>query len=366
MKRILIIHPEGNLYQNPLLTSMVTAWSNKHSIDYECVFSRPVAQNINIIKRNKLIFQIKHKLICYFPNLIFLFRYIFQLKSRRLWDRVISVDREGAIEAFQISQVNKLEHIHISFEIMFLAETSKSFKNSEVLALKDVDKIIIQDETRAKLFCTENTIDINRTQLVPIAYPSLQASPGYRIRDEVGIPIENSVILWQGSLRKWNGVEQLKKLIEYLPENYSVLIHGRDAIELEHFKNFNDSENIFISNKKFENVLDMSALFEGVTWGIVFYEVQKNNRFLGRNIAEIGLASGKFGNFMRHGIPVIYNQCGPYLTKEIEENKLGVSFEEFNSILTIEKSISNNSYRRNCLDYFEDKINYERYLGALE
>lgn len=362
MRRVLIIHPEGNINQNPFLATFVKIWGKKYNIDYWCTFSSPKNNNkINIIKKNKTVFRLRHKIISYFPFFLNVFRYFSKLKPNQPWDYIISIDREGVIEGYLVNTSEIVKHVHLSFEIMFTEETSKIFKCAEIKALKKVHKVIIQDEMRAESFCNENAFDERKVDLIPIVYPRLQKKADYRVRDAVGIPSENQVILWQGSLRHWNGVSRLKQLVEFLPKNYSIIIHGRDKIELEYFKKTNEHRSIFISTFEFDTVLDMSPLFAGVKWGIVFYEPQQGNRFLGKNIAEIGMASGKFGNFMRHSIPVIYNGCGSILTQEIEYNKLGISFEKFKSLEMYSSETIHAAYRLRCQDYFERKINYNVY-----
>ena len=103
----------------------------------------------------------------------------------------------------------------------------------------------------------------------------------------------------------------------------------------------------------------MASLFSGICWGVVFYNKQTHNKFTGLNIQEVGHASGKFGNFMRHGIPVIYDGCGQFLTKEIRKYSLGLPLNDFLTNLHLAQN-ETAAYQKRCLEYYEKKLTPDR------
>jgi hypothetical protein len=359
--KALIIHHDGNLNHNPFLASLKHILSPKYEIEYRCTFRNIEISGVKVKKANIITYRLVHKLIAQLPFILYPLRLLSCFFSVNTADIIISVDREGAIDSYLLNTKPGCKRIHISFEIMFKEETSNRFKAAEIVALEKSEIIIIQDRIRAELFSCENKINMNKIKIVPLVYYDKKHKTLRRIRDEVKIPEHHQVILWQGSLRKWNGIEKFYKLIENLPKNHSILVHGRDRVEVEHFRSlFSDTKNVFYSDVEYKDVLNMQSLFEGISWGIVFYQMQKNNRYTGLNIQEIGHASGKFGNFMRHGIPVIYDGCGQFLTYEIENNKIGMHFDKFLEKAEFIEGEALINYQRRCQNYYDKKLKAEK------
>ena len=156
MKRCLIIHTDGNTYNNPTLKCIIDLL-REHYIDIDIRFpvSNAPMPNINGIKLLPygIIYSIIKKIIfdkiCSktFGLISVVFEMLFYYQK---YDLIIAVDRQGLIEAGFLSKLTKTPVVLFSFEIMFENETSKVFKRLERSASKFVNHWFIQDELRAK------------------------------------------------------------------------------------------------------------------------------------------------------------------------------------------------------------------------
>ncbi len=161
LRRILIIHPEGNAKNNPTIYCLINLLLEYHfQVSY--LSSSPMSfssiDGVAFVSRSATIEKLKRKLFSKYcliwPSM--LFSLIRNISFYKKYDLVISIDREGLIEAATLSKFFSIPLIHFSFEIYFASETSKKFKQIEIEASKQVDLWVAQDDIRAQALIEEN------------------------------------------------------------------------------------------------------------------------------------------------------------------------------------------------------------------
>ena len=170
-KKVLVVHPEGNILNNPNLLQIFLALNEKYE-------SHVLLPRLKILQHHK---TVNGKLIIY-PKFINILANIFQVSValkiiagylnlfylKEKYDLIIGVDRLGLIWADCFSKSFKSPCALISYEIFFLKETSKLFKMPEIEASKRVSFAIVQDDKRAEKLSEENKIDKKKLIQIPV------------------------------------------------------------------------------------------------------------------------------------------------------------------------------------------------------
>jgi glycosyltransferase involved in cell wall biosynthesis len=237
----------------------------------------------------------------------------------------------------------RLKLHYFSFEIFFSEEVEsnpylKKLKDKEIFYSKYINSLLIQDEHRLQLLVNENKINLNKINhsLIPVS-PNQGLIEGENRdiwRKKMSITEDKIVLLHSGSLEKWSGGEILIENIEKgIPVNVLILIHSKSELNpqnkihnklLELEKN---SDSVLIHKTVFSDFTEYLAFLQVADFGLVLYQQDESSPYTGKNIAEIGLASGKFSCFMSQGIPVI-TSTSSYYKKLISTNNIGFYFDE--------------------------------------
>lgn len=134
-KRVLIIHAEGNSFNNPSLKCIIDLLLEKGcQIDLrykKSHASMPPVKGVRFIPFGPIIGLFKsimYNRLCAGPLVILsvYFEYFFLYKK---YDLIIGVDRHGLIEASVLNTFSETPYVFISFEIMFERETSARYKS---------------------------------------------------------------------------------------------------------------------------------------------------------------------------------------------------------------------------------------------
>jgi len=242
------------------------------------------------------------------------------------YDLIVGIDRQGLIESYYLYKATGIHYIFWSFEIMFASENSVSFKRMEIEASRTPSLWYAQDELRAKMLINENFLKASNGRHVPVASSGTPEASSVRMRDLLGIPEEKKVAILIGSLADWTMSHDVISSVPNWPEDWCLIIHDRYAkTEIffdklpEKIKKLRHSK-IFVSNHAVDCVDKMADILSGCTAGIAFYKPINSSRYTGRNLACLGLASGKISTFLRYGLPVITNEIGEYAKLIREEN----------------------------------------------
>ena len=233
LKRVLIIHPEGNTFNNPSLKCIVDLLlHNGYEIDvryadtglpmpvYKGVRFLPYGYAIRKLKgfiTNWLCSQILTKIAVLIEHWFYYHKYSF----------VIGVDREGLIQASILHKINNTPVVFISFEIMFENETSARFKSLERLASKNASLWIVQDDTRAACLIRENQLQESTKFLLPLASAGIGKATSDRLRDKLNIPRDKKTAIIIGSVTGWSMTNEILRTIPDWPEDWVLIVHER-------------------------------------------------------------------------------------------------------------------------------------------
>lgn len=329
IRRVLIIHTDGNTYNNPTLKCIVDLLlSHSISVDIRYPISiapMPHIPHVTLLPWGFLRGKFK-KLMYNWLNSWWLSRVIVHFEAKHLYkthyDLVIAVDRIGLIEAGILNEIFGFPFVFFSFEIMFASETSRSFKEIEIKASKNLSHWFVQDEVRAELQKKENDLLSNNYSLIPLASSGSGTLSRLRLRDKLGISESKKVAILIGSLSSWTMIEDIIQSVFRWPDDWVLIVHeryGKTPIFANKIQGDNATgcrheheQRIYISNYPTDLVDDLGSILSGISVGLAFYHPDFKSPYTGKNLVHLGLASGKIATYLRYSIPVIMNEIGLY------------------------------------------------------
>ncbi len=373
IKKILIIHTDGNTYNNPSLKCIINLLSeNKIEVDirYPLTFApMPEEKGVFLIRWGRIysiIKKIVQDILCSWSLSYFLVYLETKIIYKKKYDLIIGVDRIGFIESSILSKIYKIPYLLVSFEIMFESETSLKFKKIEIKATHDCRKWIIQDEERAVQLSNENKLSLTNCLQLPLASAGRGILKEIRLRDELGIPRHKKVAILIGSLASWTMTELIIKSVYLWPEEWVLIIHeryGKTNIFVDRIFNeteFDFREKIYLSCHSSNMVDDMGFVFSGVDVGLAFYKPDFKTPFTGKNLIHLGLASGKISTYLRYSIPVIINEIGLY-SEKVRKHDFGNVVDTVEQIgLCLEKE-DWLTKGFNASRFFEEYLDFKRF-----
>jgi len=375
MKKVLIIHPEGNINNNPNLTGIVEILcengckvdicSLRRSNIYQyswCagaslfLLDRPenlVENGIFILKDPKLNSQ--EKITSYINE---------NFKS---YDLVIGVDR-GIIEAAIIAQNRQIPYGLISYEIFFEEETSREFKQEEIEACKCLDFIVCQDELRAKYLSIENKIALDKIINIPVAGRGIKkGEKNSYLYDSLGIDKDKKIALLMGSVAQWSMADYILESAKLWSEDWVLVVHSRYGLDQHvrpYYEKYKSSDNIYFSLEPVADPNQLDCVIHSADVGIAFYKPTYQSKYTGNNIKYLGMSSGKIATYLQHGLPIIINEIGQ-MSDYVRKYGLGLVVDDngnFNTSLTDCRSLK---FRLNCLEFFEKRLDLNHTIVPL-
>jgi hypothetical protein len=289
--------------------------------------------------------------------------------SNKKYDLVLGIDPDGVIAAWNYTKTNSTPFIYLSFEIFFGDEMNKHWelfhKKDEITASQQADLVIIQDKWRAELLGEENSIPQNKFVYIPVSPANTKIPKSNYLRSRFNIPDDKFIVLHSGSFDNWTYADELIESMEFWPRNAILIVHTRQNLKNKnpYFNRLKKSENerIFISttplvNDKYEEMVSSADI------GLVLYKPIQNDKYLQKNIKVIGLSSGKFSTYMKHGLPVISSKqmCYADLLKEF---KFGINMDSFTDITSaiLEVTANYEAYHNEALRLFSEKLDFTIY-----
>lgn len=383
-RKILIIHPVGNILNNPNLLQIFLALNE----EYETHVLLP---KLKILQHHK---TVNGKLIIY-PKFINILANIFQVGIvlkiiagylklfylKEKYDLIIGVDRLGLIWANWLSKGFKSPYVLISYEIFFRRETSKLFKLPEIKASKGISFAVVQDDKRAEKLSEENKIEKEKMIQIPV---SSSFSKPYKksmcLYHELGIPSDKKILLFIGSVAKWTCIDKILSQLSRFPDSWVLVLHDRygktkskvDSMLVElNLDPMSISGRLYYSNLKLPTTEDMHHLLHSADLGLCAYCPTYSDMYTGDNLNYIGLASGKATTYLQHGLPVVA-LAGGQIGEIVKDNRLGFTLdtiEELPGCLTNYDSSEAQSMHKNCYDYFSREISFnlfkEKFLNKV-
>lgn len=351
MKNILIIHPEGNINNNPFLDGAVrTLCALGHSV------------TIASFARNHYQYA-----PCAGAELVLTSDGAFKLPEDRAWHCVLGVDADGMQGAAPFARQVGARLGMISFEIFFEGEVGRNAKLAEILSCRGVDFAVVQDDVRAMLLQHENHIPRARILTIPLASAGARprSSAGGALHERFGLPPGTRIALMAGSLSTWSMIDTLLASAAVWPEEWRILVHARYGLREDEKALIavnNSAGRILTSETALENLDDMGQLTDHVDLGVAFYTPSFQSKYTGNNLKYLGMASGKINSYLRHGLPVLCNEIG-LMSEEIERHRLGFSISSVAEIPSVLAGYDRSDYEANCLDYFRTRLDLDRNIG---
>lgn len=371
-KKVLIIHKEGNAFNNPSLKCIIDLLvENDVQISMHYLKSNasiPELYPIKLFSYGRLHNKIKDIIFNKIANikLLDLYEKILWKYYRYDFDLVIGVDRMGLIEAAALSRIYGTALIFISFEIIFKSETGNNYKRIEILSSSYAKLWFVQDVIRQQCLISENKLKKDNSFILPLASAGIGEFSNKRLRSDLGIPENKNVAILMGSIADWTMSKEIVNSIDTWPNNWVLIIHNRYGDTALVIKKLNINEQlyadkIYISNHPSEMVDDMGYILNGVSAGIALYRPDFKSPSIGKNILYLGLSSGKIATYLRYGIPVIMNNIGLY-SDLAKERGFGVvinnEFEIGKSLREIEKN--KDKYHNAGIEYFKKELDFHK------
>jgi hypothetical protein len=369
-ERILIIHPEGNIFNNPNLYSICKYLSHyylldilipKLSINDDISFTE---STINIIEYNALFTE---KKLCSNKSYTELFIDSYFSGDYSL---VIGVDRLGLILAYLISKLHHVTYAFISYEITFVQENQKNYKSFEIIASKDVSFVIVQDTERAQQLSYENHIPLSKMVLIPVAscYTHSYVKSDY-LYNRLKINRDKKILLFIGSISSWSCVNLILDGIHLFPDDWVVVFHDRYNKTKENLQKLYQHQichlkNVYFSNCKINKTENMHQIIHSADLGLSLYCPDYKTKLTGKNLEHIGLASGKTATYLQNGLPVIITKNN-VLSKYIKQYKIGFEIENLGNIISVLQKFKIGDLNKNCINFFDDVLSFNNYKDKL-
>lgn len=381
LTRVLVIHPEGNTFNNPSLKCLIDLLiKDGNTIDLRYPLTKaPVPQyaGIRLLPLSRILRLLKYFLFEYLCSwsLVFLATLVDYIFLYRKYWLIVGVDRQGLIEASIVSRLSNTPHILLSFEIMFESETSARYKRIERKAARNMPLWLVQDEVRASKLQEENHLKASNRFLLPLASAGAGVPASERLRDTLGIPIDKKVAITIGSVSTWSMTSELIRSTVEWPDDWVLLVHerygrARDKLtaEIKAFSTADHNNKVFVSDSAAQMVDDLGSILAGVSIGLAFYKPKHTSRFSdryeGNNLRYLGLSSGKISTYLRYGIPVLLNEIGIY-AEEARRFGFGRVVERPECIKDVLDELDGDEYRNNARTYFSEKLDFRNYENAI-
>ena len=324
MKKAIIIHPEGNTFNNPTLKCVVDLL-RENNIDIvlrynKSLASMPKMDGVGLFPYNRFEQKIRSLLFGDKPKKLFINIYYFfdSLRYAFGYDLIIGVDQKGLIESSAISSFINIPCVFFSFEIMFEAEVGKKIKEIERFFARNVRCWFVQDKVRQSCLIEENNLLKSNSTILPLASSGIGRFNDKRLRDDIeGIAIDKKVAIMIGSIADWTMAKDIINTLDLWPDEWVLLVHHRYGNTLKELLRLNINTSLlgnklFISDYVSEMVDDLGYILNGVSVGFSLYKPNLKNIYTGLNLQNLGMSSGKISSLLRYGVPVIINEIGLY------------------------------------------------------
>ena len=352
MINILLVHLEGNINNNPNLFAIVELLCDDgYRVDLFVKKNPTIDQNSYITNLQR--FFLDDTNIDDVERL-----------EKKKYSLIIGVD-SGIVIAAKIARKLNIPYCYISYEIMFADELGTEKKNDEIAACKDISFAICQDPVRSYFLSIENNISINKIFNIPVTgnYKKKYPKSDF-LYEHLKIPKDKKIALFAGSISKWSMIEDIVKQTDSWPKNWVLVLHDRYGSNFGFLSSLiKNRPKIYISDKPLKTPDDLEKLICSADVGIGLYQSNFKTAIEGKNLAFVGLSSGKLITYLRFGVPVITNEIGQ-LSDIIRDKKLGQVVANVSEINPVEVEKIQNC-RENCFEYFKEKFDFNRKANQL-
>ena len=371
--RILFVHPEGNLANNSNLSAIIELLTRSgHEIIVRSArgsFARHENPNVRVLEVPGRIQRKLMQLSCH-PRKWSLGKLLITLAPPMTppTDLVVGVDRQGVIEGAVIARSKGIPLAYWSYEIFFATECSSDFKALERREASSVRFAVAQDDLRARLLSEETGIPNDRILRIPVAGTGTRpAARTHYLNERFGIPANRRIAIFAGSIDEWTLARPLVESLPLWPENWVLVMHHRYGYvsDWQRSARHRMPSRFYLSEDSFPTIEGLGHMLHGADLGIALYNPTYDTPWTGRNIANIGMSSGKIATYMQYGLPVLINELGE-ISSHVREKGLGAVIRDVSEIPGILRRFDSGSMRSRCLAFFAEHLDAELYLPDLQ
>jgi hypothetical protein len=361
MKSILIVHPEGNVANNPSLTSIVLALNSYYRI---LIIQRKANfeyQEVNWVNVSMFFFEElenNNKFAEYSKHEVFDIEFVL----------IIGVD-QGINFADFLARFKGVPCGLISYEIFFSNEWKGELKLREINACKNIQFAISQDSMRAYLLSQENRIPVERIINFPVSdrYDAYQPTSNY-LKSKLRIPHDKRIALYMGSIGNWTLAENLLGVVDSWPDNWVLAVHpryGADSLDECILKRIAGNKKVFLSQQVIRYTYELGEIVNSADIGLVLYDFNTFSPYTGKNILFMGLSSGKLSMYLKYGIPVlVFNSTN--VADMVYKYQLGCIAQSMDDINPkYFEALDLNVLRENCRSFFKKHLDFSLYEKSL-
>lgn len=358
--KLLIIHPEGNIKNNPNLYFFCKELVERGFSIKLYSKLRPGIYQGDLFPGAEFRYQTQNRI----EN--------FKTKKALLkeqFDYVIGID-EGIVDAKRLADAMGVSFGFLSYEIYFdneienlRAKTDLRNKKLSKKACQNIQFAIIQDEVRKQILIKEYDLITDKVFLMPVAATGIKRLPkSDYFYDLLPIPKSKKILLYMG----WMDERQINRLVTYsqfLPEDWVIVIHSRykySGILPDDY----DAEKIFFSlDKPVDNIEEIGDLLSGVDAGFSTYQADYKTAQTGDNIKYIGLSSGKTSTFLQHGVPVVIENMNMW-DELVPQYNLGLVLTSDADLIKLNEVI-NATTKESCYKFFESRLDLKNFIDPI-
>jgi len=355
MKKIMILHPEGNINFNPNLTGIVEILcEQQYVVHYYCPRKSGFSQ----------IPPCSGATIVYLENN--------QVRLADSYDLIIGVDYGGIILASMVARQLRIPYGFISYELFFSDETGMKFKTPEIESCQGIAFAVCQGGERSRQLAIENRFPPEKVINIPVAGRSPQRGLKTRwLHESLGLPANRKVALYIGSLvSAWAMLDELIENTHYWGDEWVLVLHTRydePRLVQDVHKKHPEARNVFFSPECGISFEKLQNLIYAADMGLAFYKPTFTDFYDGKNLQYIGLSSGKIATYLQHGLPVVTNASGE-ISDYVEQYKLGFAVRDIRQLhLELRKVNSTDlaESRESCFRFFHEKLDLNTQAGPL-
>ena len=381
MPHIMIIHPEGNINNNPNLTGIVEILCDQgYKVDIYSPRIGHIEQSApcagaKVILANMVMGPLSN-VIAVLPIEVFqggAARSNYIANNIPHYDLVIGVDR-GIIEASIIAKHQRVPYGLISYEILFSEETGKDYFKLDIDASRDAAFAVCQDRVRSFHLSRENHIPLERIIDIPVAGRSAkQGERTFILHEKLGLPPQTKIALYIGGVTyKWAGIDELITGSDQWPDDWVLVLHQRYSLYPKEFINniaSKGKKNVYISPFPFFPFSQLHQLIHSADIGLSFYipQFQSDDISARNNLRYVGLSSGKTSTYLQHGLPILINEVGEMADYTRGEN-LGRVVGDIRDIHAVLSTLSREELtpcRDNCTSFFKSRLDLDLRIKPL-
>jgi hypothetical protein len=298
------------------------------------------------------------------------FKFCYQNIIGNDYDAIIAVDTVGVVCAhlqYFFTQ-KKIPYIYWSLEI----DTGKKYlwfdwllSKAEKISHRKASATIIQEENRAKVLFSKNEVSLESENILYVPHSPLRITSDKVISNffhsKFQLSASDIVIVHAGWIHDAMCADQFAKAASTWREKYKLIFHEREKrSKLEPFI----QEILALSKNRALLSLDpvpynkIDSIFLSSHIGLIAY-----NKAYGEGRENALKASGKLGQFLKCGIPVIALDLPGYNIM-FRKYKCGHTFNDFNEIEALISTILSNysRYQEEALRCFDQEFEFSRFF----